>query len=185
MSTFGTETIARFPSQSPIHNPNNPGHIMIDDSIGRLLDEALIELEHNSDQRFLVDAEGVFLDRYGEWFGVPRGDMGDDEYRIKLLAVQGSNISISGVRGALSIILDLDPSDIIIRNSDEGCCRLGKMVLYNQYHTGPTCRLTSQYTRDSGTIMITVPIGTDTSVAKSIIGQMILPGVIVNFKEAE
>jgi len=184
MSIFGTEIINRFPSQSPINDPSNPGHVMIDDSIGELLDEALVELEHNSDQRFLEYADGVFLERYGEWFGLERGTMTDDEYRVKLLAVQGSNTSISGVRGALSIILDLEAEGIIIQNSDEGCCRLGEMTLYDQYYTGPTCRLTSQYTRDSGTIMITVPSGTDTSVAESIISQMMVPGVIVNFKEA-
>lgn len=184
MSTFGPEIIERFPSQSPIHDHENPGHIMIDSSIGEELDNMLEQLQTNSNARFLDDAKGIFLDRYGEWFGLPRGTLNDTDYRIKLKALRGSNTSISGIRGALSIILDLNPEDINIKNSDENCCRLGHMILHDQYNSGTTCKCASHYRRDAGTIEITVPIGTDTSVVENIIDQMILPGVIVIFKEA-
>lgn len=184
MSTFGPEIINRFPSQSPIHNSDNPGHILIDEGVGQGLDDTLAQLRINSDARFLDTAKGIFLNRFGDWFGLPRGNLTDSEYRLKLKALRGSNISIAGVHGALSIILDLNPNDISIKNSDEGCCRLGKIVLSDQYHPNIGCKLTTQYKRDVGTIEITVPIGTDISLAETVIDQMVLPGVLVVWVEA-
>ena len=68
MSFYGTGIIERLPVNSQLQNPNNQMHIIIQNTIGELLDN----FEIDYDQFFLQDATGKYLDLHGKQYGIGR-----------------------------------------------------------------------------------------------------------------
>lgn len=88
MSKFGKQILKRLHPFSPLQNPNNDGHKVIDNSIGEWLDNR--EAKNKWKQYFLLHATGKYLDLHGNAKGVPRKDGEDDEnYRQRILRERG------------------------------------------------------------------------------------------------
>ena len=82
MSFYGTGIIERLPVNSQLQNPNNPTHIIIQNTIGELLDN----FEIDYDQFFLQDATGKYLDLHGKQYGIGRkNNESDEEYRNRII----------------------------------------------------------------------------------------------------
>ena len=82
MSFYGTGIIERLPVNSQLQNPNNPMHIIIQNTIGELLDN----FEIDYDQFFLQDATGKYLDLHGKQYGIGRkNNESDEEYRNRII----------------------------------------------------------------------------------------------------
>ena len=82
MSFYGTGIIERLPVNSQLQNPNNQMHIIIQNTIGELLDN----FEIDYDQFFLQDATGKYLDLHGKQYGIGRkNNESDEEYRNRII----------------------------------------------------------------------------------------------------
>ena len=82
MSFYGTGIIERLPVDSQLQNPNNQMHIIIQNTIGELLDN----FEIDYDQFFLQDATGKYLDLHGKQYGIGRkNNESDEEYRNRII----------------------------------------------------------------------------------------------------
>ena len=82
MSFYGTGIIERLPVNSQLQNPNNAMHIVIQNTIGELLDN----FEIDYDQFFLQDATGKYLDLHGKQYGIGRkNNESDEEYRNRII----------------------------------------------------------------------------------------------------
>ena len=82
MSFYGTGIIERLPVDSQLQNPNNAMHIVIQNTIGELLDN----FEIDYDQFFLQDATGKYLDLHGKQYGIGRkNNESDEEYRNRII----------------------------------------------------------------------------------------------------
>ena len=82
MSFYGTGIIERLPVNSQLQNPENQMHIIIQNTIGELLDN----FEIDYDQFFLQDATGKYLDLHGKQYGVGRkSNESDEEYRNRII----------------------------------------------------------------------------------------------------
>ena len=82
MSFYGTGIIERLPVDSQLQNPNNPMHIIIQNTIVELLDN----FEIDYDQFFLQDATGKYLDLHGKQYGIGRkNNESDEEYRNRII----------------------------------------------------------------------------------------------------
>ena len=82
MSFYGTGIIERLPTNSQLQNPNNQMHIIIQNTIGELLDN----FEIDYDQFFLQDATGKYLDLHGKQYGIGRkNNESDEEYRNRII----------------------------------------------------------------------------------------------------
>ena len=82
MSFYGTGIIERLPVNSQLQNPENQMHIIIQNTIGELLDN----FEIDYDQFFLQDATGKYLDLHGKQYGIGRkSNESDDEYRNRII----------------------------------------------------------------------------------------------------
>lgn len=82
MSFYGTGIIERLPVDSQLQNPNNQMHIIIQNTIGELLDN--FEIDYN--QFFLQDATGKYLDLHGKQYGIGRkNNESDEEYRNRII----------------------------------------------------------------------------------------------------
>ena len=82
MSFYGTGIIERLPVNSQLQNPNNQMHIIIQNTIGELLDN----FEIDYDQFFLQDATGKYLDLHGKQYGIGRkNNESDEKYRNRII----------------------------------------------------------------------------------------------------
>ena len=82
MSFYGTGIIERLPVNSQLQNPENQMHIIIQNTIGELLDN----FEIDYDQFFLQDATGKYLDLHGKQYGIGRkNNESDEEYRNRII----------------------------------------------------------------------------------------------------
>ena len=82
MSFYGTGIIERLQVNSQLQNPDNPMHIIIQNTIGELLDN----FEIDYDQFFLQDATGKYLDLHGKQYGIGRKiNESDEEYRNRII----------------------------------------------------------------------------------------------------
>ncbi len=82
MSFYGTGIIERLPVNSQLQNPNNQMNIIIQNTIGELLDN----FEIDYDQFFLQDATGKYLDLHGKQYGIGRkNNESDEEYRNRII----------------------------------------------------------------------------------------------------
>ena len=82
MSFYGTGIIERLPVNSQLQSPDNPMHIIIQNTIGELLDN--FEIDYN--QFFLQDATGKYLDLHGKQYGLGRkSNESDEEYRNRII----------------------------------------------------------------------------------------------------
>ena len=82
MSFYGTGIIERLPVNSQLQNPDNQMHIIIQNTIGELLDN----FEIDYDQFFLQDATGKYLDLHGKQYGIGRkNNESDEEYRNRII----------------------------------------------------------------------------------------------------
>ena len=82
MSFYCTGIIERLPVNSQLQNPNNQMHIIIQNTIGELLDN----FEIDYDQFFLQDATGKYLDLHGKQYGIGRkNNESDEEYRNRII----------------------------------------------------------------------------------------------------
>lgn len=82
MSFYGTGIIERLPVNSQLQNPNNQMHIIIQNTIGELLDN----FEIDYDQFFLQDATGKYLELHGKQYGIGRkNNESDEEYRNRII----------------------------------------------------------------------------------------------------
>lgn len=179
---FPSDIRDRFPEHSPIHEIGNIGSKLID-SIGRELSNIEGWIFSNSDARFLSRATGIYLDRYGILFGLPRpGGMNDDTYRAHLISLRSSDITITGVKKAIAAILDIDTDEILITNSFPNYCTVGGVVMANMV-TGTTCRFSGRYNTVTKTMTIQVPSGSDVDLLESVIYNMVIPGVTVVIEE--
>ena len=93
MSKFGKQILKRLHPFSPLQNPNNDGHIVIDNTIGEWLDDW--ESQDRVKQFFILHATGKYLDLHGNAKSVPRKEGEDDEsYRQRILRERGMLNSI-------------------------------------------------------------------------------------------
>lgn len=82
MSFYGTGIIERLPVNSQLQNPNNQMHIIIQNTIGELLDN----FEIDYDQFFLQGATGKYLELHGKQYGIGRkNNESDEEYRNRII----------------------------------------------------------------------------------------------------
>ena len=82
MSFYGTGIIERLPVNSQLQNPNNQMHIIIQNTIGELLDN----FEIDYDQFFLQDATGKYLDLHCKQYGIGRkNNESDEKYRNRII----------------------------------------------------------------------------------------------------
>ena len=82
MSFYGTLIIERLPVNSQLQNHDNLMHIIIQYTIGELLDN----FEIDYDQFFLQDATGKYLDLHGKQYGIGRkSNESDEEYRNRII----------------------------------------------------------------------------------------------------
>ena len=94
MSKYGKGIINRLHPLSPLHNKNNEGRLVIDNTIGEYLDN--FEKRELTKELFLFHATGKYLDLHGHEYGVPRKEGESDEtYRQRILLERGMHNSIS------------------------------------------------------------------------------------------
>ena len=176
---YGTEIRERLPEDHIINNdPENPGRILIDKSIGKYFAQMEVDIFKNSRGRFLPFATGINLERYGDWFGIQRNGMDDNTYRANIISLISADITIAGVKTAVSAILNIDETEIDISNSIPNIAKAGSKCKANNY-TGIASKFGGYFAMQKKQITITVPTGTDISILQSVIKNLVLPGVQV------
>lgn len=186
-SDLGVEIRERFPDHSPIHEDGNPMRELIENGIGPVFDDLLTKMYSNSDNRFLQLATGIMLDKLGKWFGVLRNNLNDDQYRSLIIAVRSANPTVAGIKGAISAILGIDASLIIITNVTQKTSISGSTfpVTVGDQFTGPFCTLSENPLNStsvvSGYINISVPSGNDLTILESVVDNLVIATTDVSF----
>lgn len=192
---YGLDIRNRLPTHSPLQISGNLGRILIDSCVG--VEYASIEddIFTNSQGRFLEYAEGVYLDYYGDWFGVHRDGRSDSEYRNVLITLRTADCTISGVKIALAVLLGLETSDINIYNTYSIAESNPEPLHQNYFDFGDDISAERpsdnprQYWRAHNTgvstksMTIEVPTGSDTGLIEDFIPRLTVPNVTVTILE--
>jgi hypothetical protein len=176
---YGTEIRSKLPENSSLQIDGNPGRIMIDISIGKELGNCEIDIFNNAKGRLLEYASGIYLDRYGNWFGIRRNGLDDDTYRNNIIALRSSDITIAGLKNAISSVLNINVDDIDITNTYPNYCKAGA-VCHSNILQGTACKFAGHYSLLNKTMTITLPDGTDITLLDNILNNLVIPGVTVN-----
>jgi len=179
---YGDDIRGRLPENSELQVDGNPGRIMIDECIGKYFGDMEVGIFVNSRARFLPNATGPQLEMYGDWFGIKRNGMDDDIYRAQITSLISADITVAGIKRAISAILDIDISEISISNNYPNYCRAGAPCNANLFSGNP-CTFAGHFSMVNKTMTITVPSGTDITNLGSVIDNLIIPGVTVNYLE--
>lgn len=112
MSDVGDAIISRMPLQSPIRNPQNPMHKIIQNTIGEYMDR--YDLMNWFNQHFLTDANGKYLDVHGKDYGVKRKtDETDEDYRKRIIYETLGHLTVDYIRDVYNVDLYVQPSSDI------------------------------------------------------------------------
>jgi hypothetical protein len=177
---YGQEIRDRLPEESSLQIDGNPGRIMIDKSVGTELGSVEVDTFSNARGRLLPFATGIYLDRYGSWFGITRNGMGDDTYRSNIIALRSSDITIAGLKNAIASILNISIDDIEITNTYPNYCKAGG-ICHSNLLQGTACKFAGHYSLQNKTMTITLPFGSDSSLLTNILNNLVVPGVTINF----
>lgn len=92
MSEFGDALFDLLPIHSALQNPNNPGHKVIDRTIGEWFDHhSVSELQDNL---FLDTATGAYLDLFGRDYNIIRQlDESDEDYRVRIIQEKNDRLT--------------------------------------------------------------------------------------------
>ena len=84
MSDFGEALFDLLPLHSTLHDTNNPGRKVIDNTVGEWFDHhSILDFYNNL---FIDSATGGYLDLFGRDYGVPRKlDESDESYRQRII----------------------------------------------------------------------------------------------------
>ena len=175
---YGSEIRSKLPEESQLQIDGNPGRIMIDSSIGEELGNCEVDTFNNAKARLLSYASGEYLDQYGAWFGILRNGMDDDTYRANIIALRSSDITIAGLKNAISAILNIDISEITITNTYPNYCKAGGVCNSNLFQ-GTPCKFAGHYSLINKTMTIILPVGTDPTLLTNILNNLVIPGVSV------
>lgn len=178
---YGKEIRDKLPEHSALQDEGNPGRIMIDSSIGTEFASIEDDIFTNSRARLLQYATGKQLDYYGDWFGIPRNGMDDDIYRANIIAFRMGNTTISGLKQAISAILNIIVDSIIITDLYPNYCRAGAEVRGN-LQTGTPCTFAGHFLLQNKTMTIILPdtvLNSDILLLESVIDNLVIPGVYV------
>lgn len=181
--SYAEEIRNRLPENSPIHDPDNLGYKLID-TIGLELGKVEAWLFRNSDSRFLERASGAYLDQYGLWFGLSRQTgMSSTDYYNQITGFRGSDITITGLKKAISSILQISRDEIIITNTYPNYATVGGVVSANHF-TG-TPKTFSGYTNViSKNMTIILPTGSDPNgILPGLISNLTVPGITITILE--
>lgn len=138
MSEHGQRRIAKFPSQSPIHNPSNPMHQLLD-ALG-IYDDYLEDLfykyqekmnistnisaEDESQEDYILGFHMLNLD--GESYNIPRfPNESNNDYRARILSFLDNEGTLSSLRRIISNFVGIDESLIEIIETTESYFSVG------------------------------------------------------------
>jgi hypothetical protein len=178
---YGLEIRNRLSEHSNLQIENNPGRIMIDESIGKEFSSIEVDIFSNARARLLQYATGKQLDYYGDWFGIPRNGMDDDTYRANIIAFRMADTTIAGLKQAINAILNITVDEIIITNQYPNYCRAGADVRGN-LQTGTPCTFAGHFLLKNKRMTIMVPITVpflSIQLLESVIDNLVIPGVYV------
>lgn len=179
---MGDLILESFPERSPVFVKGNPGRMLLQDVLGRLVDDVWESLQDDDKQSFMAVATGQELDIFGRWFNVPRGELPDKEYRQRIILKRLTKPTIKGIREILANILNCDEDDIQITDGIQPytitistpflsvtntyiTAKAGVTQGYDAYNT-PDDNIpvvAQRYIRDEGILKVIVPDGSDMS----------------------
>ena len=113
----------------------------------------------------------------GSWFGIDRNGLSDTDYRDAIISRKASNLTIAGIRTAISKILNIDPSTISFTNADSGCLVTKRTVIASKQAGSPTL-YSGQYKKEAGVLNITLHHGSNVSLVQTALADIVLSGVI-------
>jgi len=179
---YGQEIRDNLSEESSLQIDGNPGRIMIDSSIGEELGSCEDDTFNNARARLLSYASGIYLERYGNWFGITRNGMDDDTYRNNIIALRSADITIAGLKRAISAVLNIDISEISISNNYPNYCKAGGVCNSNLLQ-GTACHFGGHYSLLNKTMTITIPNGSNLTILNNVLNNIVIPGVYVNILE--
>lgn len=170
--------LSKLPTKSPIQETGNAGNTLIE-YIAKEWDQIYLDIVDNGRLRYLDYATGLDLDKYGDWYGIPRNGLSDTDYRELIIGLSGGAVNISGLRNLISRVLNIESSLITIQNGISNCFTLGETDLIEGDTTNNLLQLS---TVDYNVIRVTAPDDTyDLTTLRDLIYKSILAGVMVYF----
>lgn len=94
------------------------------ETVRQSLDGLFVDMQSVIDSLDIENAKGETLDLYGDMLGQPRGLATDDQYRLLIkskILMNFTNGSYKSIVNALCVMLDCQPSEIYIRDTDNPC----------------------------------------------------------------
>ena len=181
-SKYGVKIREQFPGHSPIHDDQNPMRELIEEGIGPEFDQIYMDMFTKSDSRFLLTASETTLELFREWFGIPKRDIGLEEYRALIISIKTANITINGIKKVIGNILNIDSSRIIVIDGSGRACKAGVSVAADHY-SGSPCKFAGRFSEAPGVITVKIPETMDMTLVEFVINQLVLTGVTVYLEE--
>lgn len=189
MSEYGQRRIAKFPSQSPIHNPENTMHQLLD-AMGEYndyLEDLLFKHEEKKDLRtnYSDDDESEedyilgfhMLNFIGECYKIMRyPNESNNDFRARILSIINNDGSITSLKDIISKILLIDKNLIEIFENEMSYFTVGDL-LDSRRESINSKPLISRITNIEKQLVINIPEGYDTSVLLSILKNCVLANV--------
>jgi hypothetical protein len=195
MSEYGQRRIARFPSKSPIHNPKNPMHELLngigmyedylEDLMFKYIEKANIQTNISTDDESEEDyLLGYYmLNRIGESYKLKRNPNEDNNtYRGRILSIIDNDGTILSLKRIISNILGIDINDVEIIETERSYFLLGD-ELDSRIKSVNSKPLMSRITNISQFIVINVPKDCDISSLESTLKNCVLANVKIQINK--
>lgn len=197
MSDYGQRRIARFPRKSPIHNPENPMHQLLDgiggyedyleDLMFKTVEKANIRTNISDDDESEEDYLLGFhmLNRIGESYKIKRkpNELNND-YRARILSIINNDGTIASLKRIVANSLLIDINDVEIIENEMSYFSVGD-ELDSRIESVRSKPLISRITNISSYLIINVPIGFDVSFLESILKNCVLATVKISINPNE
>lgn len=189
LSEYGQRKIAKFPSQSKIHNPENTMHQLLD-AMGEYndyLEDLLFKHEEKKDLRTNYSDEDESEEDYilgfhmlnllGECYKIFRyPNESNNDFRARILSIIDNDGGISSLKNIISKILRIDKNLVEVIENEMSYFTVGD-VLDSRIESVNSKPLISRITNIEQQLVVNIPQGYDTSILEDSLKNCVLADV--------
>lgn len=189
LSEYGQRRIAKFPSQSKIHNPENTMHQLLD-AMGEYndyLEDLLFKHEEKKDLRTNYSDEDESEEDYilgfhmlnliGECYKIVRyPNESNNDFRARILSIIDNDGGISSLKNIISKILRIDKNLVEVIENEMSYFTVGD-VLDSRIESVNSKPLISRITNIEQQLVVNIPQGYDTSILEDSLKNCVLADV--------